>query len=48
MKCPKCRQRKLIKLDEPEMRKGVLCDVYVCTKCVLSCYRAKDRKERGK
>ena len=48
MKCPKCQQRKLIKLDEPEMSNGVLCDVYVCTKCVLSYYLAKDRKERGK
>lgn len=40
MKCPVCRVRKLVELSEPEMRKGVLCTVHVCTKCVISFYRA--------
>jgi hypothetical protein len=43
MKCPKCRRCDLIKLDEQETRKGVLCNVYVCVKYALSYYRAAER-----
>jgi len=45
MTCPRCKQRKLVRLPHVEIRKGLLCTVHVCTKCVMSFYR---RKREGK